>query len=98
MKLSASLLRTRPSCQIPAISGSTPAGRCDPGRDDPCSRSGSHFVLSRSAARGVLTMRFRRLVALHEDVAVALIVFAAAYVGLVLLGAAMQAGLFGDWL
>lgn len=89
---------TRPQCQSPAVSGATPAGSGDPGPFVPCSGPGSHFVLSRTATRGTRTMRFRRLVARHEDAVFVLILFTGAYVALVLLGAAIRANLFGGWL
>ena len=88
-----SSLQTLPPCRHPACSGTTPAESGDPGADHPCASPGSHFVLSRTAASGIATARFRRLVALHEDIAVAVIAFAAIYVALVVLCAAERANL-----
>lgn len=88
-----SSLQTLPPCRHPACSGTTPAESGDPGADRPCTSPGSHFVLSRTAASGIATARFRRLVALHENIAVGLIIFAAIYVALVALGAAERANL-----
>ena len=82
-----------PLCRNPAASGSTLAGSCVPGPDQSRSGPGSHFVLSKTAARGAATLRFRRLIALNEDIAVAVIAFAAIYVALVVLGAAERANL-----